>query len=58
MHTVGRFLQALGLVLLPVALFWGFSRGDAPGAQSLELGIMAAGVVLFLIGRGIEKKGA
>lgn len=56
MYTLGRFLQALGLVLLPVALIWGISRGEDRGALMLELGVMAAGALLFLIGRGIEKR--
>ena len=54
MHSLGRALQVLGLVLLPVGLLYGFERG--PNAMSLELGFLAAGAAIFLVGLGIQRR--
>lgn len=56
MYTLGRFLQAVGLVALPVALFWGISTGGDRKVLMLELAVMAGGALLFLVGRAIEKR--
>jgi hypothetical protein len=44
---LGRFLQALGLVLLPVGLYYGMVRGEG---MSTELRLLAAGGASFLLG--------
>lgn len=54
MYAVGKFLQALGLVLAPVALLYGVQAGEKKGAIALELGLLGAAVGVFLIGRWIE----
>ena len=56
MYTLGRSLQAMGLVALPVALFWGVSTGGDRKVLMLELAVMAGGALLFLVGRAIEKR--
>ena len=43
----------LGLVLLPIGLFYGFDGG--PNAMSLELGFLAAGAAVFLIGHRMQR---
>ncbi len=48
MEHIGRSLQVLGLVLLPIGLFYGFEEG--PNATSLEFGFLAAGAAAFLVG--------
>jgi hypothetical protein len=53
-YAVGKFLQAVGLVLAPVALFYGIQAGDRKGASALELGLLGAAVGVFLIGRWVE----
>ncbi len=54
METVGRSLQVLGLVLLPIGLFYGFDGG--PNATSLELGFLAAGAAAFLLGLRLQRR--
>lgn len=54
MYTAGKFLQALGLVMVPLALYWGVSRGDQKGAIGTELAILAGAVVVFTLGRALE----
>ncbi len=53
MYTLAKFLQALGLVLLPLALFYGVTK-KGEGVIATELLIVAAGAAVFLIGRRIE----
>jgi len=53
-ETVGRSLQVLGLVLLPVGLLYGFEGG--PHAMSLELGFLAAGAAAFLVGLRLKRR--
>ena len=54
MASVGRALQVLGLVLLPVGLLYGLER--EPHAMALELGFGLAGVAMFLIGLRLQKR--
>ena len=54
MYTLSKFLQALGLVLLPVGLAYGIHNGDKPGAIGTELMFVAAGAAVFLVGRKLE----
>jgi hypothetical protein len=51
--AAGRFLQVLGLVLLPLGLWFGIVAG---AGMTIELGLLAAGVVAFLLGRAIAGK--
>ena len=44
---LGRFLQALGLVLLPVGLWYGMARGEG---MTTELSLLGAGAASFLLG--------
>jgi hypothetical protein len=55
-YTLARFLQALGLVLVPVALYVGIRGHQAgePGIASAELAILGVAVVVFLLGRTLE----
>ena len=54
MVVVAKLLQALGMVLLPVGLSYGIMNDHKPGAIGTELGFLAAGVVLFLVGKRLE----
>lgn len=56
MYTFARFLQALGLVFVPVALYVGIQghASDQPGIAARELAILGAGALLFVIGRALE----
>jgi|GEM_PF-762118 len=56
MYTLGKFLQALGLVLVPLALFYGISAREKRGSIALELGILGAGACVFLLGRFVESR--
>ncbi|HEX5137317.1 MAG TPA: hypothetical protein VFY93_10110 [Planctomycetota bacterium] len=55
MSNTGRVLQILGLVLLPMGLLYGFDGG--PKAMSLELGFLAIGALVFLIGLKLQRRG-
>jgi hypothetical protein len=48
--VVGRGLQALGLVLLPVGLWHGVARGEG---MTTELLLLGSGVAAFLLGTGV-----
>ncbi len=56
MFTAAKFLQALGLVLLPAGLAYGLAFGDRPGAVGTELLFVALGAGVFLLGRGLESR--
>lgn len=56
MYTLSKFLQAAGLVLLPVGLAYGLHHGDRPGAIATELMFVAAGAAVFMIGRVLEAR--
>jgi hypothetical protein len=53
-YKVAKLLQALGLVMLPVGLFYGIEHGDEKGAIAKELLFVAAGAAVFLFGRALE----
>ena len=55
MPTLGRALQILGLVLLPLGLFYGLEGG--PHAMGLEFGFLAAGAAFFLVGLRLQRRG-
>ena len=47
LFLLGRGLQALGLVLLPLGLYYGLA---GEGGMTLELTLLAAGAGLFVLG--------
>jgi len=55
-HTLGRYLQGLGLALLPLALYLGLAYGERRGAMTLELSLLGAGAAVFLLGRWVERR--
>jgi len=55
MHSLGRGLQALALVLLLVGLLFGMQGGRH--AMSLELGLLIGGVGIFLLGLRMQRRG-
>jgi len=50
----GKALQASALGLLLVGLYFGMEGG--PKAMSREIGYLALGVVIFLVGLKIERR--
>jgi len=48
--TLGRFLQILGMVVLPVGLFYGISQGS----MAVELTSLITGALLFIAGRTLD----
>ena len=52
MPTLGRFLQALGLVLLPLGLWYGVVREEG---MTMELTLLAAGAASFLLGGALQR---
>jgi hypothetical protein len=55
-YTLAKFLQAVGLVLLPFALWWGISHDGQEGALTTELLLVGLGAVVFAIGRRLEPR--
>jgi hypothetical protein len=53
---LGRALMGLGLILLPVGLWLGATSGG-PGAMTVELTLLGAGVACFLLGRALSGGG-
>lgn len=49
---VGRILQIIGMVILPVGLYYGFVRGDV----RFEVQLLAIGGFLFILGWIIAKQ--
>ena len=49
---VGRALQALGLALLPLGLWYGVARDEG---MTTELSLLAAGVACFLAGGALAR---
>ena len=56
MRTLGRGLQALGLVLPLTGLMMALQAGGGMDAMSYEFGLLVLGVVVFWIGLQIQKK--
>jgi len=54
MRSLGRALQALGLVLPLVGLLYGLERRS--DAMTMELGLLVAGVVVFLLGWQLQRR--
>jgi hypothetical protein len=57
MYWAGKFLQALGLAVLPLALWYGISH-EGESVLTKELMGVAVGALLFLVGRRLEARGA
>jgi hypothetical protein len=55
LSSVGRALQVLGLVLLPMGLLHGLEGGQ--NAMTLELGFLGAGAAVFLLGTKLQRRG-
>ncbi len=53
MRTLGRALQILALVMLPMGFLFGRERG--PNAMTLEVGFLVGGVAVFLVGLSLQK---
>jgi len=52
---IGKILQILGMVELGHALYVGLSQDNAMNKEMLLLGI---GIVIFILGRFLEKRAA
>ena len=62
MQSLGKFLQALGLVIPLVGIFRAFSeeaasREGGRGIAMMELGMLALGVLLYLAGTALVRRG-
>lgn len=55
-HIFARFLQMIGLLIVPMALFYGMEGGDTRGIAMRELVIMAIGAGIFVLGRALEAR--
>jgi len=58
MQSLGRLLQLLGLVIVPMALLYYFSEHGRVAESKLmfgELSILAVGALLFLIGLALAR---
>ncbi|MFQ5839396.1 MAG: hypothetical protein ACE5HK_01580 [Candidatus Methylomirabilales bacterium] len=55
MATFGRILQLLGMTNLLVGLYIGMTE---EGGMGPELNLLMVGVVIFLVGRFLVKRGA
>ena len=55
MRSLARGLQAIGLVLPITGLLMGISTGGMQ-AMSLEFGMLAGGVAIFLLGWWLQAK--
>lgn len=56
---MSRFLQLLGLVIVPMALFYYWLARDRASEASLmfgELAILALGALCFILGSALAKK--
>jgi hypothetical protein len=55
-RALGRFLQVLGLIVLPVGLLYGTSSGR-PDAIRIELVALGFGALAFLAGTALLRRG-
>jgi hypothetical protein len=59
-QLLGRFLQLLGLVVVPMALFYYFDKREIASESTLmfgELMILACGALAFGLGTFLLRKG-
>jgi hypothetical protein len=54
MRSLGRFLMAAGLVMLPLGLWFGIVREEG---MTVELTMLGAGALSFLVGRALAGRG-
>jgi hypothetical protein len=57
-RILGRFLQACGLVLAPMALFYYFEKAgqaDEGRLAGMELTILASAAAIFITGRLLDR---
>jgi hypothetical protein len=54
-YTAAKFLQALGLVLLPLALWYGLTH-EGEGVLTTELLVMTVGAALFFVGWRLQNR--
>lgn len=52
-YVLAKSLQVVGLFILPIALLVGMTE---PDAMYRELGLLAFGAALFLLGRRLEPR--
>ena len=52
-NVLGKSLQIVGLFILPIALLIGMTE---PSGMYRELGLLAFGAFLFLLGRRVERR--
>ena len=57
MRALGRFLQVLGLIVLPAGLLYGATSGR-PDAVRIELMALGFGALAFLAGTALLRRGA
>ncbi len=53
MRSLGRFLQVLGLVLLPLGVLYGQEGGSH--SMTLEFGLLIGGALIFVVGTRLGK---
>ncbi len=59
MYYIGKTLELMGIVCLVAALYLGLVNpyGYSPNkAMGVEMGFLALGIIVFFIGRLIEKR--
>jgi hypothetical protein len=56
LHQTGRFLQVIGLLLLPLGMAGNLARPEEYGPQSMLI-TMAIGCVIFTIGYLLQRTG-
>ena len=61
LYRIGRFLQVVGMILLPIAVAGNLAPGDRPGENQLDLRtsltISAVGILVFVVGYLIQQAG-
>lgn len=54
LYRIGRFLQLLGLIILPIAMAGNLARGDQVDSRVM-LAIASVGVGVFVLGWLLQK---
>jgi hypothetical protein len=61
LYRIGRSLQVVGMILLPIAIAGNLAPGDQPGTNQLDLRtsltISAVGILVFVLGYLIQQAG-
>ena len=53
-YRIGRFLQLLGMLILPVGVAGNIARPEFVGVRA-SLGIASAGIIVFVVGWLIQQ---